>query len=100
MMQLLGWVTPSTVQTLGWTLVHFLWQGAAIAVVTYGVLAFVRSALIRYNVALAALVLMSVSPMVTFTFLQNGDGGSTQGSSVKQALDIIRAIPDSTIATA
>ena len=58
MTQLLGWVTPSTVQTLGWTLVHFLWQGAAIAVVTYGVLAFVRSALIRY--ALGAIDLENV----------------------------------------
>ena len=56
---------------LGWTLVHFLWQGAAIALVAACVLWALRrrSAEARYAFACGALALIAVCPLVTFAVL-------------------------------
>jgi beta-lactamase regulating signal transducer with metallopeptidase domain len=57
-------------QALGWTLVHFLWQGAAIALV-YRVFNFAlgrRSANARYVLALAALVAMLGVSLATLAY--------------------------------
>ncbi|HEX4039743.1 MAG TPA: M56 family metallopeptidase [Acidobacteriaceae bacterium] len=57
-------------QVLGWTLVHFLWQGAAIALV-YRVVDLVlarRSANARYVVALAALLGMVAVSLTTLAY--------------------------------
>jgi len=52
----------------GWTLLHFLWQGALVALILACVLALLsgRSAQPRYLAACAALVLMAVLPLITF----------------------------------
>jgi GWxTD domain-containing protein len=52
----------------GWTLLHFLWQGALVAIVLACVLALLtgRSALPRYLAACAALVLIAILPLITF----------------------------------
>jgi D-alanyl-D-alanine endopeptidase (penicillin-binding protein 7) len=62
------------IRTLGWTLVHFLWQGAAIASLLAGLnLALRRGApQLRYALACFGLLLMLASPVVTFRAL----GGS------------------------
>jgi TonB family protein len=54
---------------LGWTLLHFLWQGALVALILACVLALLsgRSPQPRYVAACAALVLMAILPLVTFT---------------------------------
>jgi beta-lactamase regulating signal transducer with metallopeptidase domain len=64
-----SWITPSTVQILGWTLVHFIWEGVALAAMLYVALAFCRTALARYSAALGTLVLMVCSPLGTSFFL-------------------------------
>jgi beta-lactamase regulating signal transducer with metallopeptidase domain len=64
-----SWVTPSTVQIFGWTLVHFIWEGVALAGILYVVLTFCRTALARYSAALGTLVLMVCSPVATSFFL-------------------------------
>jgi beta-lactamase regulating signal transducer with metallopeptidase domain len=58
--------------TLGWTLIHFLWQGALIALVLAGALALLRrsGSRTRYAVSCAAMLLMVISASVTFTGLQ------------------------------
>jgi hypothetical protein len=61
--------TPSTVQILGWTLVHFIWEGVALAAILYVALAFCRTALARYSAALGTLVLMVCCPLATSFFL-------------------------------
>jgi beta-lactamase regulating signal transducer with metallopeptidase domain len=71
MMNPASWVTPSTVQIFGWTLVHFLWEGVALAAILYVALAFCRTALARYSAALGTLVLMACSPIATFVFLDH-----------------------------
>lgn len=58
----------SVVNALGWTLLHFLWQGAAIAAL-YAILcaAFNASkAKLRYNLGVLALFLMLLMPALTF----------------------------------
>lgn len=66
-----SWLTPEAVQTLGWTLVHFVWEGAAVALLLYVFFAFTRNARVRYAAAVAALALMVGLPAGTFAFLQN-----------------------------
>lgn len=58
-------------QALGWALVHFLWQGAALAVVLATALAVTRqtAARTRYALSLATLAAMLVLPIVTAVHL-------------------------------
>jgi len=65
------------VERLGWTLLHFLWQGTAIGVVY----AMLRTALTRslsaqgrYVLACAALVAMTLAPVLTFLLIPNASG--------------------------
>lgn len=51
---------------LGWTLIHFLWQGVLLAALLYTILPFCRSAIARHNCALITLILMAMAPIVTF----------------------------------
>jgi len=59
-------------QVLGWTLIHFVWQGAVIAIAAAGVLRLCRrrSAESRYVVACVALTAMLASAAVTAGTLQ------------------------------
>src|SRR5260370_40551280 len=65
-----NWISPEVLRTLGWTLLHFLWQGAGLAALFAAACAVWRSAAARYALAVGALVLMMVSPVVTFTWLR------------------------------
>src|SRR5712664_2448469 len=65
-----NWISPELLRTLGWTLLHFLWQGAGIAALFAVGAAVCRSASARYALAVGALVLMMVSPVITFTWLE------------------------------
>ncbi len=37
------WISPETIQVLSWTLVHFLWQGAALAALLWFALTSIRT---------------------------------------------------------
>jgi len=54
------------VERLGWTLIHFLWQGALIAAL-YAIARRSRSAQRRYLLGCVALVAMVAAPLVTFS---------------------------------
>ncbi len=62
--------TP-VMQTLGWTLVHFLWQGTLVALVFAALLYVTRnsSSSIRYLVSCIGLALMVIAPIATFVYL-------------------------------
>lgn len=81
------WISSSLTQTLAWTLLHFLWQGLALAGVCAAVMAACRSASARYIVALSALALMLAAPVITFFVLQQSaavrvaENAATVGSS-------------------
>ena len=51
---------------LGWTLIHFLWQGLLLAVLLHTILPACRSAIARHNCALTILGLMALAPVLTF----------------------------------
>ena len=59
-------------QRLTWTLLHFLWQGLAVAAVVATVLYVwpVRRAHNRYLICLSALVAMAACPLVTFMVIE------------------------------
>jgi len=64
-----NWISPEVMRTLGWTLLHFIWQGAALAALFAVVVAACRSAAARYALAVGALVLMMLAPVLTFAWL-------------------------------
>ena len=80
-----NWISPELLRTLGWTLLHFIWQGAGLAAVFAVVLPVCRGAAARYAVAVAALVLMMASPVITFVWLHRETSpavrSGAQGSS-------------------
>jgi len=59
-------------QRVGWALVHFLWQGAAIAALLWLALRLLsrRGPQVRYAVACLALLLMAAAPVLTFLVVQ------------------------------
>jgi beta-lactamase regulating signal transducer with metallopeptidase domain len=63
------------VERVGWVLLNFLWQGAAVAALLAGVLILLRrrSAASRYGACCAALLLMAAAPPVTFWSLGGFD---------------------------
>ena len=64
------WISPSTVESLGWTLIHFVWQGALIALLLKLALVALRkhSASVRYVVAYCAILLMAAGAVGTFSW--------------------------------
>jgi beta-lactamase regulating signal transducer with metallopeptidase domain len=64
------WISPELMRTLGWTLLHFIWQGAALAALFAVAMAACRSAAARYALAVVTLVLMIATPLITFFWLQ------------------------------
>ncbi|HEV8254820.1 MAG TPA: M56 family metallopeptidase [Vicinamibacteria bacterium] len=74
-----------SVEALGWSLLHFLWQGAAAAVLLVAVNAFVRrSPQARYLAALATLAAMMALPIATFAVLALRPAGGTVGGSDRE----------------
>ena len=67
----MSWLDSALVLRLGWTLVHFLWQGAALAAVLWLALwlAKGRSPRLRYGVACLVLALMAAAPALTWVRL-------------------------------
>lgn len=62
---------------LGWTLIHFLWQGFLLAALLHTILPLCRGATARHNCALATLVLMALAPIATFLVLHDSGHGGT-----------------------
>ena len=69
MLSPIAWLSREEIVALGWTLLHFCWQGTAVAV-AFAVVDRVTShttSKVRYVVALAAFMLMPVIVLATFT---------------------------------
>ena len=69
MLSPIAWLSREEIVALGWTLLHFCWQGTAVAVAFAVVDRMTSEATsrVRYFVALAAFMLMPVIVMATFT---------------------------------
>ena len=69
------------VEQIGLTLLHFVWQGLLIGLLFWLALLATRtaSAQTRYNMAVGTLLLLAVTPVLTFVYL---NGGSNQAPSL------------------
>src|SRR5450755_5104258 len=74
MTTMMNWVSPSAMQSLGWALLHFLWQGTALAALAAGAMALCSRASQRYMVGLAVLGLMLLAPLATFFYVRQRSG--------------------------
>ncbi len=61
-------LAPSVMYALGWALLHFLWQGLALAALAATAMALCRRAPVRYLIGVSALVLMLAAPVATALF--------------------------------
>jgi len=74
------------VERLGWTLVHFLWQGLAIAVLYAAArraIAAKASPNTRYLLACAALAAMMAAPLVTWESMRPSDATPDAASRIR-----------------
>jgi beta-lactamase regulating signal transducer with metallopeptidase domain len=69
MRNLANGISPELLQALGWTLLHFVWQGAGLAALFAVANTVCRRASTRYALAVITLVLMMAAPVITFTAL-------------------------------
>jgi len=91
-----SWLPPGTVQVLGWTLVHFVWQAAALALLFYVVTAFSRRPQTRYATAVATLLLMALCPLATFVFLDSRSHAAL-GPAIASAFESIPVVATSSV---
>jgi|GEM_PF-3157514 len=76
-------------QSVGWALVHFLWQGLAVGILAWLALALVpaRNSNLRYAIGCAALVLMLACPIFTIAWLANAQNDyQSATTSVSQSI--------------
>src|SRR5215470_17634673 len=62
---------PDTMRTLGWSLLHFVWQGFALAAIASIAMTFFRRASARYIIGVLTLFAMVTSVAMTFVLLLN-----------------------------
>jgi TonB family protein len=77
----LSWMPVETAQDLGWTLIHFLWQGLLLAALLNTLLPICRGATARHNCALAILVMMALAPVATFLSLHDWGGAALSANA-------------------
>ena len=84
------------IQKIGWTLIHFLWQAAAIAILLAILLKLLRksSAGARYIIACLALALIVVSAVITLQLIPTAvpDTPLAPPASLAPAFDNTQAI--------
>jgi beta-lactamase regulating signal transducer with metallopeptidase domain len=69
-------VNAETIRLIGMALLHFVWQGVAIAAAAFTGMTLVRRAAGKYVVAVAMLALMMASPVTTFLVLAQRQAAS------------------------
>jgi hypothetical protein len=90
-------VGAALIERLGWSLVHSVWQGAAVALLVAGVFRWLRrsSAQARYATACGALLAMLVLPLVTLmagAFGRDAEFGSS--ASIHQSASKSNVLSD------
>ena len=79
MTTLMNWFTPTSLpaeimHSLGWALLHFLWQGTALAALAAAAMALCRRTSARHLIGVGTLVLMFLAPVATFLYSQGHSG--------------------------
>ena len=88
---------PETVRILGWCLLHFVWQGAVLALVLCALLARLRSPSARYASAVCALTAMMIAPFLTFALLHQSPESIRHASvggiaQIRNGLEAVQAM--------
>jgi beta-lactamase regulating signal transducer with metallopeptidase domain len=80
-----------TLHALGWTLLHFVWQGAALAALLAAALMVSRNANVRYALGIGTLILMTAAPVITFAWLNRAPAPATtiEVSEIAPASDVM-----------
>jgi beta-lactamase regulating signal transducer with metallopeptidase domain len=65
-------------QSLGWALLHFLWQGTALAALAAAAMAVFRKPVARYLIGISMLGLMLLCPIATFFVYSQQRANSTE----------------------
>ena len=78
MTTLTNWISPAAMESLGWALVHFLWQGTALAALATAAMAGFRRPATRYVIGMGALGLMLAAPVATFCFYWQQSANSAE----------------------
>src|SRR5271155_1102103 len=64
------WLTPDITRAVALAILHFLWQGVALAALASAAMALSQNAATRYAIAVGVLALMFLAPGLTFIVLQ------------------------------
>jgi beta-lactamase regulating signal transducer with metallopeptidase domain len=78
---LTSWLSPNLLHAVAWTLLHFLWQGTALAALAAAAMAFCTRASARYAIALSVLVLMLAAPVATLVFFSQNQFNDDSASA-------------------
>jgi beta-lactamase regulating signal transducer with metallopeptidase domain len=70
-MTIANWLSPELMRPAAWALLHFLWQGTALAALAAVVMACFRRASARYIAAVSVLVAMLAAPVATFFYYRD-----------------------------
>ena len=84
-------LSPATMQSLAWALLHFLWQGTALAAIAAALMALTGRARVRYVVGVVALVAMLITPLATFVL------SAERSSSARESSTIVPSVAISTV---
>jgi beta-lactamase regulating signal transducer with metallopeptidase domain len=94
-----NWISPSVMHSLGWALLHFLWQGTAVAALAAVLMSLCRRASTRYRVSVAALAVMFVAPIATFFLLTPSSTATLAKSSPVREARLITSRDVSVVVT-
>ncbi|MCD4830640.1 MAG: M48 family metalloprotease [Anaerohalosphaeraceae bacterium] len=89
--------SQEVIQRLGWTLVHFMWQGIAVAIVLAVVLKMMKksSANLRYIIACIGLAVMVALPIATLSIVEVDNGIAAQ-SQIREGTNFDIVMPGPT----
>ena len=73
--------SPTMMHSLGWALLHFLWQGTALAALAAAGMALCLRASTRYLIGVSALGFMLLAPVATFYYSQAHSGVAVTAKS-------------------
>jgi beta-lactamase regulating signal transducer with metallopeptidase domain len=83
---LTGVLSPTAMRLMALTLLHFLWQGTALAALAYAGMTLCQRSASRYAVGLTILVMMAAAPGITYLTLQRQESGGA--ALVAKASDV------------
>ena len=88
----------ANVQALAWMLLHFIWQGIAVAAVLAVARVVLKTPRLRYAIACAALFAMAVLPLATFSAHEANTPSEAAPSGLWNAIPLVEEPTPSTTA--